>query len=137
MFDFQWMINLMNENSKLSKRWEALSPLDILTKLKDSKAKIVKFWDWTNPWKFLSYRWSYCELSLNTQEEEKTLQEFIKQLEEIDWKVLEWYKGGDFTMSNKDIIHIAERGHTSNNYILDVLENWDTAILVLIEKELD
>lgn len=138
----QTIINLSNENARLRKRWtKAYSVIqliqDLMSQYRFKPHDHVEFSTGRVPGDFMSYRWSYCELALDTSDTPKCLGDFLSQLEAVDWTVYHGYKGWDFKMSSKDVIHVAEYGCCSDDYITGISfrESDNTIILNLSQIE--
>jgi len=140
MFDLQEYIKLMNEKDRLETRDKGLSPKEILDFLNYKKVPenyIILFENWNYPDYFHSYRWSYCELALGQQnEKEKTIKEFKKELEKVNWAVYEGWKGWDYKMSWHDAIHLVpEEWNTSNEFLENIKIEDNKVILTIKEVE--
>jgi len=101
---------------------ESFTVEKLLEKLKrvQNKDKEIVIWDDVTeytyyPGSFHSYRGSYSSLAINSAMESEitTVEDFIKELEEIDWKVFEWYKWWEFQMSKDNEIYFSEYGTAS------------------------
>lgn len=134
--DMQKIINDMSARWREEVKENGLSINQLLKKLEwFNDDAIIKIWEWY-PWYFHSYRWSYCELALTVSDKEKTLKEFRKECEEVNWKTFEWWKWGDFTMSWDDVIHIViEEWFTSDWFLYNVYEWWASENVSLLRVE--
>ncbi len=137
----QTIINLSNENARLRKRWtKAYSVADLIQcfewiKWQYSRTDHVELSTGRVPWDFMSYRGSYCELALNTSDTPKCLGDFLTQLKAVDWTVYQGYKGWDFKMSSKDVIHVAEYGCCSDDYITGIrFRQEDSTIIIELSQ---
>jgi len=84
-----------------------------------------------------SWRGSYSELALNFQTEghELTVTEFYKMVNDAVGKEYTGYKGGEFTMTKRTPIWVANYGHSGNTALIDVVDNDYTILLITGYRE--
>jgi len=83
-----------------------------------------------------SWRGSYCELSLEYDDEGKPLllEKFVKILKNTVGKTLTGYKGGDFLMGRTTPVWVANYGTSSgfrqkDTAVIDILEKGDKVVI--------
>lgn len=80
------------------------------------------------PTEFTSWRGDYSHLALcfaGTSYKDpgaKTVSDFLKMCKDTVGKTCEGYKGGNYVMSEKTLVWIANWGHSSHTALFDVLD---------------
>jgi hypothetical protein len=142
--DLQIMLN----NAIAAKRAEELKTSSQLTlgeiilklencSLKDNDGdnKEVRFgFGYFRPTTIDSWRGSYCELAIGYDEkaEEKTAEQFLKELKEAVGKTYVGYKGGDFLMGKNTPVWVSNYSQCPNVAVVDIV---DKGYWILIKTE--
>lgn len=79
-----------------------------------------------------SWRGIYKELALNinTEEEPMKVHEFLKMLKSAVGKTFTGYKGGEFLMSRRTPIWVANYGNSGSTAVIDVEDDGDNVYLI-------
>jgi len=86
--------------------------LETLSVFHDDLVVVLRYQDKEGFWGDLdSYRGHYCELSVDTGEEPKSVIKVIQELKEAMGYTFSGYKGGDFIMHSYTDVYWAEYGN--------------------------
>lgn len=73
-----------------------------------------------HPYDFASYRGYYDRLALSSSPYPVTVGELLSRARDADGATFTGWKGGDFTMNRSTLVHIGERGCTTDTRIVGV-----------------
>ena len=81
-----------------------------------------------------SYRGYYDQLALgicvdSPYAERKTVSQLLTDLRKSIGKTYHGWKGGDYKMTSKTLVHVANPGETSDTIIIGVRDNYGTPII--------
>jgi len=103
---------------------EVIRRLTDIEKYNKHKGEVAVVFDfgYLKPNKFMSWRGSYDQLAIDWREGggNVKLSEFLKDCKEVVGKTFTGYKGGEFMMSESNIIYVAEYSQASCTQIVDI-----------------
>ena len=97
----------------------------IMDGLKKAEPGLPVYFDWCrlNPGRFCSYRGYYEDLALGFEDsryKSVTVGELLQACEEIEGKILEGWKGGDYKMTRETPVWVANSGQSTGWAIVGV-----------------
>jgi|GEM_PF-1653084 len=104
---------------------EKLKPIVEKQKDREEEAKVRYDFEYLFPTTIDSWRGSYNELALNFEMDGKelTVTEFYNLLTASVGKVFEGYKGGDFKMSERTPVWVANYGRSGSTAVIDIIDD--------------
>ena len=122
------------EKSNQLTLWELILKLEnaILQKEKAEPVTVMFDFGRFKPTEFMSWRWSYCELSIwySEEGEQVTDDSFLEACKACVWKTFEWYKWWDFTMSKNTPVRVSNYWNANHTWIVDVVSDGWTIYLI-------
>ena len=97
----------------------------------------LQFSDGTNPDSMDSYRGYYEDLAIDRSFDIITVGTFLDRAIDAVGNTFIGYKGGDFLMNKMTLVWVAEYGDTSNDGIVNIVQDGDIVKMVLEEIEDD
>jgi len=111
----------------------------LLDCLKSKPQEYFVYFDFANlvPTDLGSYRGFYEDLALGFSdiEERRTVEQLTQQLKDALKESFCGYKGGNYKMTRKSTLWVANYSHTTNTYIRDVVLGEDERVLLLTGRQ--